>query len=52
MPVSVFDSASTPVAASWDTVSDSRAVSLAFISTWPIETSISFIDDEVSSDDA
>ncbi len=52
MPAIVFCSASTPVSASWVTCSESFAVSLAFVSTWPIERSISEIDDEVSSVEA
>ena len=52
MPARVFCSAPTPEAASEFTSSASLAVSLAFISTWPMETSISFMDEEVSSVDA
>ena len=49
MPCIVLRRASTPVSASSDTCSDRRAVSLALVSTWPMETSISFMEEEVSS---
>ena len=49
IPSIVLRMASAPVCAARDTSSERRAVSLAFVSTWSIETSISFIDEEVSS---
>ncbi len=45
----VFRMASAPRSASTATSSERRAVSLAFDWTWSIETSISFIDEQVSS---
>ncbi|EAU69269.1 hypothetical protein STIAU_7941 [Stigmatella aurantiaca DW4/3-1] len=52
MPLSVFCNDSTPDCASSDTCSDSRAVSLAFVSTWPMEESIRLMETEVSSVEA
>ncbi len=49
MPARVRESASAPCSASRCASSESRAVSLAFVSTWSMETSISFIDELVSS---
>ena len=49
MPARVFWSDCTPLAASAETCSESRAVSLALVSTWPMQTSISFMLNEVSS---
>ena len=45
----IFRIDSAPVSASVATSSERRAVSLAFDWTWSIDTSISFIDDAVSS---
>ena len=45
----VLRMASAPFSASCATSSERRAVSLAFDWTWSIETSISFIDELVSS---
>ncbi len=49
MPASVRESASVPISASRWACSESLAVSLALVSTWLMETSISFIDELVSS---
>ncbi len=49
MPASVRESASVPISASRWACSESFAVSFAFVSTWLMETSISFIDELVSS---
>ena len=49
MPTRVREIASAPTSASRCACSERRAVSLAFVSTWPMETSISFIDEVVSS---
>jgi hypothetical protein len=49
MPARVRERASAPDSASRCACSESLAVSLAFVSTWLMETSISFIEEEVSS---
>ena len=49
MPTSVREMDSAPTSASRCACSDRRAVSLALVSTWPMETSISFIEELVSS---
>ena len=49
MPASVFWSDWTPFAASADICSESRAVSLALVSTWPMLRSICLMLNEVSS---
>ena len=49
MPARVRESASAPISASRCACSESLAVSLAFVSTWQMETSISFMDELVSS---